>query len=144
MIIYKSLQIHLDNEGKDSLHKLARWSKTLGLINCTLGFFNGIVAFPLLSGGYKMLLISIPSFIISGMLIIMGLQLNRASLDIKNSIIKESDQDFLDSLKKIQKFFFLASALYFIGFILLFIMLNLGIPMNVERPDSLQIKVART
>ncbi len=143
-MIYKSLQIHLDEEGKNSLYKLARWSKTLGLINYTLGFFNGVVAFPLLSGGYKMFLISIPSFIISGILIIMGLQLNRASLDIKNSIIKESDQEFLDSLKKIQKFFFLASALYFIGFILLFIMLNLGIPMNVERPDSLQIKVART
>ena len=69
----------------------------------------------------------------------MGLQLNRASQNIRNSIVKEHDQEFLDGLIKIQKFFFFSTILYLVGFILLFLMLSLGPLSNESFPSAEQI-----
>tara|TARA_S200000501_G_C20685584_1_gene682740 strand:+ start:334 stop:783 length:450 start_codon:yes stop_codon:yes gene_type:complete len=138
---YHSLQFHLDKQGKEILWKLARWTKTLGSINFCLGLFNGVVALPLIYSDSKMLLIMIPSLIISGILILMGLQLNKASLNIKNSILNENDRELFNALTKIQRFFFFSSLLYLIGFILLFLILSLGGPLKegIQNPSVVTI-----
>ncbi|MBI65971.1 MAG: hypothetical protein CMG64_06735 [Candidatus Marinimicrobia bacterium] len=136
---FASIQLHLDKQGKDSLIGLARWSKVLGLINFSLGIFNGITSIPLLLNNGKIFIISIPSLLFSGILMYMGLQLNRASQNIRNSIVKEHDQEFLDGLIKIQKFFFFSTILYLVGFILLFLMLSLGPLSNESFPSAEQI-----
>ena len=88
-----------------------------------------------------MLLIMIPSLIISGILILMGLQLNKASLNIKNSILNENDRELFNALTKIQRFFFFSSLLYLIGFILLFLILSLGGPLKegIQNPSVVTI-----
>ncbi len=124
---FSSLQIHLDDQGQESLLKLARWGKILGSINFGLGIFNGLVALPLLFGGHKLATIGISSFFISGILIYMGLQLNGASKNIRFAITNENDQIFFNALEKIQKFFFLSATLYLIGFIFLIFLMSLGL-----------------
>ena len=132
---FPSLQIHLDQEGRDSLFRLARWSKILGSINYGLGAFNGILSVPLLFKGHQMAALSIPSIFVSGILIYMGIQLNGASSKIIKSIAKESDQDFTGALDRIQKFFFFSATLYLIGSILFIIILTLALMTNTSLPE---------
>ena len=132
---FPSLQIHLDPEGRDSLFRLARWSKILGAINYGLGAFNGILSVPLLFKGHQMAALSIPSIFVSGILIYMGIQLNGASSKILMSIAKESDQDFTGALDRIQKFFFFSATLYLIGSILFILILTLGLMTNTSLPE---------
>ncbi len=132
---FPSLQIHLDQEGRDSLFRLARWSKILGSINYGLGAFNGILSVPLLFKGHQMAALSIPSIFVSGILIYMGIQLNGASSKIIKSIAKESDQDFTCALDRIQKFFFFSATLYLIGSILFILILTLGLMTNTSLPE---------
>ena len=132
---FPSLQIHLDQEGRDSLFRLARWSKILGSINYGLGAFNGILSVPLLFKGHQMAALSIPSIFVSGILIYMGIQLNGASSKIQLSIANENDQDFAGALERIQKFFFFSATLYLIGSILFILILALGLMTNTSLPD---------
>ena len=132
---FPSLQIQLDQEARDSLFRLARWSKILGAINYGLGAFNGILSVPLLFKGHQMAALSIPSIFVSGILIYMGIQLNGASSKILMSIAKESDQDFTGALDRIQKFFFFSATLYLIGSILFILILTLGLMTNTSLPE---------
>ena len=119
---FKSLQFHLDTPGKGSLFKLSRWARILGVINVILGGFNGTFAIPLLFAGEGMGAIAVPSLIMAGILIYMGLQLTSASSNLQFAVINESDRGFSDALEKIQKFFFLSATLCLIGIIFLLMM----------------------
>lgn len=143
--MFKSLQFHLDDSGKETLFNLSRWSKILGIINIVLGSFNGLFAIPLIFGNQGAGSIIIPSLIMAGILIYMGLQLTGASSHLRFAFIHESDQGFSDALKKIQKFFFLSATLYLVGIILLFMMVygmvaGLGFP-EVSPEDSSVISI---
>jgi len=132
---FKSLQYHLDKQGQDTLYKLAQWAKVLGYINVTLGGFNSIIAIPLLFGGHRMAVLSVPSIFMSGILIYMGLQLTGAAANLRFAGLHDNDKGFSDALVKIQKFFFLSATLYLIGFILVLLMLGLGLMASGGFPE---------
>jgi len=132
---FKSLQYHLDKQGQDTLYKLAQWAKVLGYINVTLGGFNSTIAIPLLFGGHRMAVLSVPSIFMSGILIYMGLQLTGAAANLRFAGLHDNDKGFSDALVKIQKFFFLSATLYLIGFILVLLMLGLGLMASGGFPE---------
>jgi len=132
--LFSSLQIHLDDEGLLSLTKLARWSKILGSINFFLGTLNGLMIIPIIFNDQKMIVIAILPLLISGVLIYMGIELNKASRNIHVAIINERDDKLSDALINIQKFFFLSVTLYLVSFVLLIFLMGLGMLFNNEIP----------
>ena len=124
--MFNTLQFHLDNQGKATLSNLSRWAKVLGTINIVLGSFNGFLSIPLLFGNNGLGIIALPSLIMSGILLYMGLHLTGASSKLQFAILNESDQAFSDALDRIQKFFFLSATLYLLGIFMILMMVGLG------------------
>ena len=116
---FSSFQFHLDNQGKSQIAKLATWSKILGYVNIILGGFNAAVSLPNFLMGNELQITVIPSVMVAGVLIYMGLQLTGASANLRSASINENDQAFANALEQIRRFFFLSVMVYLVGLILL-------------------------
>ncbi len=106
------LHYPLDGFGVNTLDKLAKWSRFVGIFN----IFSGI---PM----SLTLLILNPFFFIGVIMIILGVRLVKASTELRLSLLNKNSQNFLLAVDHLRSYIVLTGVLYIIFLVFFFLIL---------------------
>jgi len=106
------LHYTLDGFGVNTLDKLAKWSRFVGIFN----IFSGI---PM----SLTLLILNPFFFIGVIMIILGVRLVKASTELRLSLLNKNSQNFLLAVDHLRSYIVLTGVLYIIFLVFFFLIL---------------------
>ena len=112
-----ALHYPLDGFGVNTLEKLAKWSRFVGIFN----IFSGI---PI----SLTLLILNPFFFIGVIMIILGVRLVKASSELRLSILNKNSQNFLIAVDHLRSYIVLTGVLYII-FLVFFFLILIGLAL---------------
>ncbi len=101
------LQFPLDFRGQESLTKLAKWSKFVGIMNILVGIFYTLTIF----------VMSIPTVVIGVIYILIGTKLNSASAQLKFSLAQKDSDGFVSAIDHIRESIFLNGVLFIISIV---------------------------
>lgn len=107
-----ALHYPLDGFGVNTLEKLAKWSRFVGIFN----IFSGI---PM---SLTLLLLN-PFFFIGVIMIILGVRLVKASTELRLSILNKNSQNFLIAVDHLRSYIVLTGVLYIIFLVFFFLIL---------------------
>ncbi len=105
----------LDFHGRETLNKLAFWSKFVGIVNILMGILYSLTIF----------IGSIPTVIIGVFYILIGTRLNSASAHLRYSLHHETSEGFISAIDKFRSSMLLNGILFIITIVIFAIILFL-------------------
>lgn len=111
----QSLHYKLDGVGQETMSKLAGWSKFVGIMNIIFGVCYAA----------SIILLSIPTFIMGVILIIIGTKLLNAAGHLRYALTMKDSNSFSHALDQIRSFMALTGILYIIGIVAIVLVLSI-------------------
>lgn len=118
----KKLDYDLDYEGLFILDKLAKWNRIIGILFIVMGVISllGIFAD---SSNLALVMFTI---IISVFIVYLGTRLTGAASNFRISLNDESSEGLKYGLDNLRQYFMITGISYFVGFILMILLMLLG------------------
>ena len=118
----KKLEYNLDYDGLFILDKLAKWNRIIGILFIIMGVISllGIFAD---SSNFVLVVFTI---LISVFIVYLGTRLTAAATNFRSSLTNSNSENFKYGLDNLRQYFVVTGISYFVGFILMIILMLIG------------------
>ncbi len=118
----KKLEYNLDYDGLFILNKLSKWNRVIGILFIVMGVISllGIFAD---SSNFALVIFTI---LISVFIVYLGTRLTAAATNFRNSLADYNSENLKYGLDNLRQYFMVTGISYFVGFILMIILMVIG------------------